>query len=100
MLSFLQLFELWLPTNHTNRRRLLSSESDFAILRFMSWTEYEDYKPDQPLIKDEVAASQGIVGCEMHDLNGWGLDYHVYKKPPQGHLRRMINLIFGITNET
>lgn len=65
----------------------------------MWWIEYEDYKPDQPLIKDEVTPSQGIIGCEMHDLNGWGVDYHVYNIPPPSHLRHMIDLIFGINKE-
>jgi len=61
----------------------------------MWWIEYNDYKPDQPLIKDEVTPLHGIVGCEMHDLNGWGLGYHIYKEPEPGHFRKILNLLLG-----
>jgi hypothetical protein len=33
---------------------------------------YKDYQRDMPLIKNQVSPGQGIVGCEMHDINGWG----------------------------
>jgi hypothetical protein len=33
---------------------------------------YRDYKVDATLIKHQVEPGRGIVGCEMHDLNGWG----------------------------
>lgn len=68
------------------------------MLHLMWWIEYEDYKPDRPLIKDEVGPLQGIVGCEMHDLNGWGGDYHVYRKP-RGQFRHMIDLLFRIPDD-
>ena len=38
---------------------------------------YRDYKVDDPLIKNQVSPSNGIIGCEMHDLNGWGDSYHI-----------------------
>lgn len=43
---------------------------------------YRDYKTDQSLIKNQVSPSNGIVGCEMHDLNGWGntLHHHTTKR--------------------
>jgi hypothetical protein len=37
---------------------------------------YRDYKTDQPLVKNQVIPGHGIVGCEMHDLNGWGEIHH------------------------
>jgi hypothetical protein len=37
---------------------------------------YRDYPPDSPLIKNRVQASHGIIGCEMHEINGWGNTYH------------------------
>lgn len=41
------------------------------------WSKaYRDYKQDQPLVKNQVAPGQGIIGCEMHDLNGWGGTLH------------------------
>jgi hypothetical protein len=33
---------------------------------------YRDYEIDKPVIKYQVQPGRGIVGCEMHDLNGWG----------------------------
>lgn len=38
---------------------------------------YRDYETDQPLIKYQVEPSHGIIGCEMHDLNGWGNTIHI-----------------------
>ncbi len=38
--------------------------------------EYEDYPVDAPLTKYPVETGKGIVGCEMHDLNGWGISHH------------------------
>lgn len=38
--------------------------------------EYRDYKPHDRLIKQQVATGKGLKGCEMHELNSWGEDYH------------------------
>lgn len=38
--------------------------------------KYRDYPVDRPLIKEQVNPGNGIVGCEMHDLNGWGNELH------------------------
>jgi hypothetical protein len=57
--------------------------------------EYQDYKRDQPLIKEQ---NDRITGCEMHELNGWGNTFetpHAKKKPP-GFFRRLFNQIFPI----
>ncbi len=43
----------------------------------MWFKEYNDYKTDKPLIKYQVEPGKGIIGCEMHDLNGWGSEYHI-----------------------
>jgi len=41
------------------------------------WYRYfKDYPPDSPLIKEQVSPGHGIIGCEMHELNGWGSTYH------------------------
>ncbi len=40
---------------------------------------YKNYPQDYPLIKEKVEPGRGIVGCEMHDLNGWGETHH---QPP------------------
>jgi len=36
---------------------------------------YKDCPKDKPLIKYEVEPSRGIIGCEMHEINGWGNSY-------------------------
>ena len=38
---------------------------------------YRDYPVDRPLMKYQVAPGKGIIGCEMHELNGWGGTYHM-----------------------
>lgn len=48
--------------------------------------EYKDYEVDKPLIKYQVEPSKGIIGCEMHDLNGWGNVIHIPKKKKRGFL--------------
>jgi hypothetical protein len=50
--------------------------------------EYKDYKKDQPLIKQTVESGKGIIGCEMHEIFGWG---NTLQKPPvkkKGVLRK------------
>lgn len=51
------------------------------MLRRMWWREYKDYPPDAPLKKETVEPGRGIVGCEMHENNGWGLSFH--NNPPR-----------------
>jgi hypothetical protein len=45
----------------------------------MWFKHYRDYPIDRPLIKEQVEPNHGIVGCEMHDLNGWGSELHRLK---------------------
>jgi hypothetical protein len=45
----------------------------------MWYKQYRDYPIDKPLIKEQVEPSRGIIGCEMHDLNGWSTDLHEFK---------------------
>lgn len=42
---------------------------------------YRDYRYDRPLIQYQVSSSHGIIGCEMHDLNGWGDTWHGQLEP-------------------
>ncbi|MEX1012318.1 MAG: hypothetical protein WD595_05925 [Waddliaceae bacterium] len=37
---------------------------------------YQDYPEDALLKKEKVESGKGIVGCEMHDVNGWGETFH------------------------
>lgn len=41
---------------------------------------YRDYKTDAPLIKEQVEPGDGIIGCEMHELNGWGTEHHIPRR--------------------
>lgn len=55
---------------------------------------YRDYKIDESTVKESVEPSHGIIGCEMHDLNGWGNTFHVYKKRKRGFLYRLMTKFF------
>lgn len=62
----------------------------------MWFREYRDYKIDDPLIKEQRAPSRGIIGCEMHDLNGWGETYHLpRKKKKKGLVATLIESFFA-----
>lgn len=41
---------------------------------------YKDYPKDASLKKEEVSSGKGIIGCEMHEVNGWGESYHIPKR--------------------
>lgn len=41
---------------------------------------YKDYKKDESLMKYQVEPGHGIIGCEMHELNGWGSSFHIPRK--------------------
>lgn len=57
--------------------------------------QYKDYKPDEPLIKRRVEQSKGIIGCEMHEINGWGNSYHQKpKKKKKGIITLFLEAIF------
>lgn len=43
--------------------------------------KYRDYKTDQPLNKETVQPGHGIIGCEMHELNGWGDTIPAHHRP-------------------
>ena len=55
---------------------------------------YKDYKPDSNWVQEEVEPTQGIIGCEMHELNGWGNRLHVYPPKKKGVIRTFFSLIF------
>lgn len=55
--------------------------------------EYRDYETDKPLIKYQVEPGKGIIGCEMHDLNGWGHTIHIaVKKHHKGIIASLLTL--------
>ena len=59
---------------------------------------YRDYKRDEPLVKQKVETGKGIIGCEMHDLNGWGETMHISrpKARKKGLIRTLIDSFFSI----
>lgn len=54
---------------------------------------YKDYSVDKPLIKEKVEPGKGIIGCEMHELNGWGTNYH-YKNRKRGRIATFLLSLF------
>lgn len=60
----------------------------------MWFKQYRDYPIDRPLIKETVEPGHGIIGCEMHDLNGWGTNLHQLKSHKKGIWRMMISYLF------
>jgi hypothetical protein len=60
----------------------------------MWFKEYRDYPIDHPLIKEKVEPGNGIIGCEMHDLNGWGTERHHFKPRKKGLWARLISYLF------
>lgn len=52
---------------------------------------YKDYREDASLIKQKVESGKGIIGCEMHENNGWGETIH-FKKRKQNVLARFFEL--------
>ncbi len=55
--------------------------------------DYKDYPKDTPLVHAQVEPGKGIVGCEMHDLNGWGNTLH---KPPKPKRKGLLKQLFGV----
>lgn len=56
---------------------------------------YKDYPKDSQLKKEPLNVGKGIIGCEMHELMGWGEEYHKQKKKPRGFLGRLFLKWFG-----
>ena len=57
---------------------------------------YRDYKVDKPLKQKMIEPGKGIIGCEMHELNGWGNELHIKKKEiRKGWLARGLDYLFG-----
>lgn len=57
--------------------------------------EYRDYKTDEPLKKNTVSPGKGIIGCEMHEINGWGNTLQHPKKRKHGLIGKLLIQLFG-----
>lgn len=55
---------------------------------------YKDYPVDSPLKKYQVKTGKGIVGSEMHDLNGWSNEIHIYKPRKKSRIRKFFESLF------
>jgi hypothetical protein len=56
---------------------------------------YKDYKPNEPIIKSQVEPGHGIIGCEMHDINGWGTESHIPRKRRKKGFIRILLAFLG-----
>lgn len=56
--------------------------------------EYRDYKTDEPLVQQQVHSGQ-IIGCEMHEINGWGNTKQHPKKKKRGLIASLLIHLFG-----
>jgi hypothetical protein len=61
--------------------------------------EFRDYKKDAPNVQQQVEPGRGIVGGQMHELNGWGLSYHRPKPRKKGVLGTLLAHWFRRTDE-
>lgn len=61
--------------------------------------DYRDYKRDEPLVKEPVMPGKGLIGCEMHDLNGWGNTLQHPKKKKRGFFGSLLVSWFGPKKE-
>ena len=56
---------------------------------------YKDYKEDECLVKEKVYPGKGIIGSEMHDINGFGNTHHRPKKSKNpSFIRTLLNAVF------
>lgn len=65
----------------------------------MWYHEYKDYPPDTPLIQEQVSSGKGIIGCEMHELNGWGEAYHRPLKKKRGLIETLLGFFFSSNDD-
>lgn len=58
--------------------------------------EYRDYPRDTPVIKEQVEPTQGIIGCEMHEIYGWSNRLHMpARKRKSGLIATLLHHWFG-----
>lgn len=63
----------------------------------MWYKEYRDYQNDAPLKKEQLSSGKGIVGCEMHEQNGWGVTHHEPVKPKKkGLMTTILDRLFSL----
>lgn len=60
---------------------------------------YKDYPVDKPMVQQTVEPGKGIMGCEMHEINGWGNEIHHPKKRKPGLITRLLTSLFRKKND-
>jgi hypothetical protein len=59
--------------------------------------EYRDYPLDAPLKKERLEPQKGLIGCEMHEPNGWGETYHNPRdKRKPGLIATLLGRVFAL----
>jgi hypothetical protein len=56
----------------------------------MWFRAYKNYPIDRPLVQEKVEPLKGIIGCEMHEINGWGDHIHLIPPPKQSLIKKII----------
>jgi hypothetical protein len=59
---------------------------------------YRDYPVNGDQVQQKVEPQKGIIGCEMHERNGWGIEQHRYRKRRRG-LMKLLTWFLGERNE-
>lgn len=54
---------------------------------------YKDYRPDEAWVKEKLEAGRGMVGCEMHETNGWGDQHHTPRPKKRGFLSTLFHAL-------
>lgn len=61
----------------------------------MWWKAFKDYPLNRPMKHEQVEPSKGIYGCEMHDLNGWGEEFHRPVRRSKRRFEILCSWLFG-----
>ncbi len=65
----------------------------------MWYREFSDYKPDEPLNKQTIETGRGIIGCQMHEIFGWGNRLHHPQERKKGFLSTLLTRVFAKKNK-
>lgn len=64
-------------------------------IKYLMWSKnYKNYPEDKPLIREQIEPGKGIIGCEMHDMNGWGNTIHMRKPRKKGFVASILTYLF------
>jgi hypothetical protein len=55
---------------------------------------YKDHEEDGPFSRQKVRTGKGIIGCEMHEIQGWGHAFHRPRKKKPGIFETLLTALF------